>query len=293
MSISPYPATVTMPRLEHPYPTVFAFLVEHFPRIPREVWETRIAQGKVLGEDGAPVGIATPYAPQRRVFYFREVEEEREIPFREEILFQNDELLVACKPHFLPVTPGGVYLNQSLLHRLRERTGIHHLVPLHRIDRETAGLVLFSVNPKTRGRYGALFQGGCIEKEYRAVGVGRVPEGEKSWLVESRLVSGEPWFVMTTEPGTPNARSQIRLLEERQGRCLFALSPVTGKTHQLRVHLSSLGWPILNDRLYPQLQPQQLDDFDKPLQLLAQRLRFKDPVSGKSLEFQSDRRLLW
>ncbi|GFO65223.1 pseudouridine synthase [Geomonas paludis] len=293
MSISQYPAKVTMPRLEHPYPTVFAFLVERFPRIPREVWERRIAQGKVLGEDGAPVGMATPYAPQQRVFYFREMEAEREIPFPEQVLFQNDELLVACKPHFLPVTPGGAYLNQSLLHRLRERTGIHHLVPLHRIDRETAGLVLFSVNPKTRGRYGGLFREGLIEKEYRAVGVGRVPEGKKEWLVESRLVPGEPWFVMATEPGPANARSEIRLLDEREGRSLFALSPLTGKTHQLRVHLSSLGMPILNDRLYPQLQPRQADDFDQPLQLLAQRLRFKDPVSGKWLEFQSDRGLLW
>ncbi|WP_224981507.1 pseudouridine synthase [Geomonas agri] len=293
MSISQYPAKVTMPRLEHPYPTVFAFLVDRFPRIPREVWESRIAQGKVLGEDGTPVGMATAYAPQTRVFYFREMETEREIPFPEEILFQNDELLVACKPHFLPVTPGGAYLNQSLLHRLRERTGIHHLVPLHRIDRETAGLVLFSVNPKTRGCYGGLFRDGLIEKEYRAVGVGVVPEGNSRWLVESRLVPGEPWFVMATEPGAPNARSEIRLLEERDGRALFGLSPHTGKTHQLRVHLSSLGMPILNDRLYPQLQPRQPDDFDKPLQLLAQRLRFKDPISGKWLEFQSDRGLLW
>ncbi|MBJ6749348.1 pseudouridine synthase [Geomonas anaerohicana] len=293
MSISQYPAKVTMPRLEHPYPTVFAFLVERFPRIPREVWESRIAQGKVLGEDGAPIGIATPYAPQQRVFYFREMEAEREIPFPEEVLFQNDELLVACKPHFLPVTPGGAYLNQSLLHRLRLRTGIHHLVPLHRIDRETAGLVLFSVNPKTRGRYGGLFREGLIEKEYRAIGVGRVPDGKKEWLVESRLVQGEPWFVMATEPGIPNTRSEIRLLEEREGASLFALSPRTGKTHQLRVHLSSLGVPILNDRLYPQLQPRQPDDFEKPLQLLAQRLRFKDPISGKWFEFQSDRGLLW
>ncbi|QXE85300.1 pseudouridine synthase [Geomonas nitrogeniifigens] len=293
MSISLYPAKVTMPRLEEPYPTVLAFLVDRFPRIPREVWEARVAQGKVLGEDGAPVDSSTPYAPQKRVFYFREMDEERVIPFPERILFQNDELLVACKPHFLPVTPGGAYLNQSLLHRLRERTGIHHLVPLHRIDRETAGLVLFSVNPKTRGRYCGLFRDGRIEKEYRAVGMGRVPDGRESWLVESRLVPGDPWFVMGTEPGVPNARSQIRLLEEREGRSLFWLSPLTGKTHQLRVHLSSQGVPILNDRLYPQLQPRQPDDFERPLQLLAHRLRFRDPVSGELLEFQSDRELLW
>lgn len=293
MSISPYPAKVTMPRLPQPYATVLAFLVERFPKIARSVWESRIAQGKVLGEDGSPVSITTPYAPQQRVFYFREIEEERVIPFAEEILFQNDELLVACKPHFLPVTPGGAYLDQSLLYRLREKTGLHQLVPLHRIDRETAGLVLFSVNSKTRGRYCELFRSGSIEKNYLALWDGRVVEGREEWLVESRLVPGEPWFVTATAPGAPNARSQIRLVGEKEGRSLFSLSPLTGKTHQLRVHMSSLGMPILHDRLYPELQPERPDDFAKPLQLLAHRLRFRDPVTGQMLEFQSNRELLW
>ena len=293
MSISQYPAKVTMPKLVQPYPTVLAFLVQRFPKIPESVWERRVAEGKVLAEDGSPVSATTPYAAQRRVFYFREVEEERVIPFQEEILYQNDELLVACKPHFLPVTPGGVYLDQSLLHRLRKRTGIRHLVPLHRIDRETAGIVLFSVNPKSRGRYGELFRDGSIEKSYRALSSGIVAAGGDEWLVENRLVQGEPWFTMATRPGPPNARSRIRLSEERGGVSHFFLTPLTGKTHQLRVHMSGLGVPILHDRLYPQLQPRQPDDFEKPLQLLAQRLRFKDPVSGKWMEFQSNRELLW
>lgn len=292
MSISQYPAKVTMPRLAQPYPTVFAFLVQRFPKIPSSVWERRIAEGKVLADDGSPVSITTPYAAQKRVFYFREMEEEPVIPFGEEILYQNDELLVACKPHFLPVTPGGAYLEQSLLHRLRKRTGIHHLVPLHRIDRETAGIVLFSVNPKTRGRYGELFRSGSIEKSYQALSAARVADGCE-WQVESRLVPGEPWFTMATEPGSPNARSRIRLLEQRDGLSRFSLTPLTGKTHQLRVHMSGLGMPIMNDRLYPRLQPRQRDDFDKPLQLLAQRLRFQDPISRKWLEFQSNRELLW
>ena len=293
MSISQYPAKVTMPKLVQPYPTVLAFLVQRFPKIPESVWERRVAEGKVLAEDGSPVSATTPYAAQRRVFYFREVEEERVIPFQEEILYQTDELLVACKPHFLPVTPGGVYLDQSLLHRLRKRTGIRHLVPLHRIDRETAGIVLFSVNPKSRGRYGELFRDGSIEKSYRALSAGIAAAGGEEWQVENRLVHGEPWFTMTTQPGPPNARSQIRLIEERGGVSHFSLTPLTGKTHQLRVHMSGLGVPILHDRLYPQLQPRQPDDFEKPLQLLAQRLRFKDPVSGKWMEFQSNRELLW
>ncbi|WP_136526478.1 pseudouridine synthase [Geomonas ferrireducens] len=289
--ISAFAAKVTMPRVEQPHRTVLAFLLQRFPKIPPEVWERRVAEGKVLSEDGTPITPETPYAPQKRVFYFREIENEQVIPFTEEILFQNEELLVACKPHFLPVTPVGAYLEQSLLHRLRRRTGIDHIVPLHRIDRETAGLVLFSVNPATRGLYGGLFRQGRIEKSYLALSEGKVP-GEE-WSVESRLVPGDPWYTMTVAPGEANARSRIKRIGEKGGVSLFSLVPHTGKTHQLRVHMSSLGMPIMHDRLYPQLRPRQFDDFEKPLQLLAHTLRFEDPVTGKVMEFRSNRELLW
>lgn len=293
MAISPYPAKVTMPRLAEPYPTVLAFLVQRFPKISRSCWEQRVAEGKVLGDDGSPITSATPYAAQKRVFYFREIDDETIIPFSEEILFQNDELLVACKPHFLPVTPGGIYLEQSLLHRLRKATGIHHLVPLHRIDRETAGIVLFSVNPGTRGVYGDLFRSGSIEKCYQALSAESPADGRDEWLVENRLLHGEPWFTMSTAPGGVNARSRIKLLQAGEGVSRFQLTPLTGKTHQLRVHMSGLGMGILHDRLYPELQPMRPDDFDKPLQLLAKSVRFRDPISGVWLEFESNRELLW
>lgn len=293
MGISPYRAKVTMPPMEQPYPSVLDFLVGRFPRVGRSCWERRIAQGKVLGEDGSPITSATSYAPQKRIFYFRELDDERVIPFAEEILFQNDELLAACKPHFLPVTPGGAYLEQSLLHRLRNTTGINDLVPLHRIDRETAGIVLFSVNPKTRGRYGGVFREGSIEKSYEALSAAPVEPGRGEWLVENRLVQGEPWFIMRTEEGAPNARSFVRLVEQKEGLARFELTPMTGKTHQLRVHMSGLGMPILNDRLYPELQTMGSDDFGRPLQLLARRVRFRDPVTGRLLEFETRRRLLW
>ncbi len=293
MGISPYRATVTMPKIDQPYPSVLAFLVQRFPKVERSCWERRIAEGKVLGEDGSPITSASAYAPQKRIFYFRETAEEREIPFAEQILFQNDELLVACKPHFLPVTPGGAYLDQSLLHRLRAATGNHNLVPLHRIDRETAGIVLFSANPKTRGRYGELFRNGSIEKRYQALSAVTVAGRQEEWLVENMLVQGEPWFRMQTAPGPANTRSRIRLVEVREGMSRFELTPFTGKTHQLRVHMSGLGFGIWNDRLYPELQPESQDDYERPLQLLARSVRFRDPMSGRWLEFESGRGLLW
>ena len=292
MTISPYRGTVTMPRIEKPYPSVLDFLCQRFPKIPRHCWESRIAEGKVLGEDGSPIVGAGEYAPQKRIFYFREVAEEPVIPFTESILFQNEDLLVACKPHFLPVTPTGPFLSESLLHRLRRRTGNDDLVPIHRIDRETAGIVLFSANSRTRTPYYQLFKTGQVEKIYHALSAGSAASG-RAWLVENRMVPGEPWFRMKRVEGEVNARSRIELVEEKQGVSRFVLSPLTGKTHQLRLHMSSLGFPILNDRYYPHLQPKQPDDFDAPLQLVAKMVRFRDPVSGKVLEFQSEREVLW
>jgi tRNA pseudouridine32 synthase/23S rRNA pseudouridine746 synthase len=291
MAISITPSVVTMPAAARPYPSILEFLTRRFPRIGSSCWQQRIRAGKILDADHTPISSETAYLPYKRLFYFREVEQERLIPFTEKILFQNDHLLVACKPHFLPVIPGGGYVNECLLNRLRMRTENNDLAPLHRIDRETAGIVMFSVNRKTRGLYSRLFADGMVDKSYQALaGCNHEPE-TTAWTVENRVVKGEPWFRMRTVSGEPNSRSKIRLLDGNGIIARFDLSPITGKTHQLRIHMSGLGFAILNDRYYPDLQPEQADDFDKPLRLLAKTVRFRDPVSGKSMQFSSEREL--
>ncbi len=284
-------SVVTMPKREKPYPTILSFLTDRFPAIPPDIWLLRIAGGAVRDEHDRQITLESSYAPQQRLFYYREVAEEPAIPFSEEIIYRDDELLVACKPHFLPVTPGGKYVGECLLNRLRESTGVTDLVPLHRIDRETAGLVLFSVNRKTRGVYGTLFMNGNIEKQYEAVARCHQLPDRNSWEIENRIVRGEPWFLMKTEPGVSNARSTILFKELRDGLGLFHLYPHTGKTHQLRLHMGELGYGILHDRYYPVLQAERDDDFSTPLQLLAQSVRFMDPVTGQKREFVSGRTL--
>jgi tRNA pseudouridine32 synthase/23S rRNA pseudouridine746 synthase len=182
MGISLHASRVTLPVCAQPYPTILSFLSERFSRISRTEWQRRIAEGKVLDEESLPITADTAYAPHRRIFYFREVFDEAVIPFAEEILFQDEELLVACKPHFLPVTPGGKYVDECLLNRLRRRTGIRDLAPLHRIDRETAGIVLFSVNKKSCARYGELFQTGRVEKTYQAISATVPDAGTTAWM---------------------------------------------------------------------------------------------------------------
>jgi len=291
MGMSKTPSVVTLPAMEKPYPSILEFLARTFPNIARDSWAQRIQAGKVLDDHGAPITADSKYAPAKRIFYFREVENEPVIPFSETILFQNDELLISCKPHFLPVIPGGRFVNECLLTRLRSRTGIADLAPLHRIDRETAGLVIFSVNRKTRGLYHDLFVQGKVTKTYHALAEFIRSPQAKQWVVENRIVRGEPRFRMKTVPGIVNARSHIQLVDVTGNRGRFQLSPVTGKTHQLRLHMSGLGFRILNDRVYPNLLPEKDDDFSHPLQLLAKRVQFYDPVTGRDMAFGSEREL--
>lgn len=293
MGISKHPSVVTLPKAEKPYPSILSFLSMRFPAISRKTWEKRISEGKVIGEKTGPITLDTVYTPLSRIFYFREVSSEPVIPFTEKILHLDDNILVVCKPHFLPVTPGGRYVDECLLNRLRRSTGINDLAPLHRIDRETAGIVLFSANRRSRGLYGALFMNGQIQKTYQALAACLPTQQTASWNVANRIERSEPWFRMKTVPGTVNARSTINLVEVKGDRARFILQPETGKTHQLRLHMSGVGFGILNDRYYPALQEESEDNFDTPLQLLAQAVRFRDPLSGREREFTSERTLLW
>ncbi len=291
MGIARRPSCVSLPDASKPYPTILSFLVQRFPRVGQALWEQRIADRKVLDAAGTPITLTTPYLPRQRLYYFREVPAEPSIPLPETILFQNDELLVACKPPFLPVTPAGPYVNECLLHRLLLKTGNNDIVPLHRIDRETSGLVLFSMHKATRGRYAELFAKGQMEKSYEALAeLAQCPE-KTEWTVANRLCRAEVWFRSQVTAGPVNARSQIRLVDFAQNRARFLLYPLTGKKHQLRIHMSGLGFPIMHDRYYPVLLDKQEDDFGRPLQLIARRVRFTDPISGKVMEFESERQL--
>lgn len=291
MAIASTPSVITLPDTAPPYPSILDFLTRTFPHITAEQWVERLRHGKVTDERGNAVTAETAYAPSKRIFYYREVQDEPVIPFAETILFQNDEILVADKPHFLPVTPGGRFVNECLLNRLRERTGIADLAPMHRLDRETAGLVLFSVNRKTRGLYHDLFMHGKAEKTYEALAILEQPPTERQWAVENRIERGEPRFRMKIVPGIVNARSVIHLLDVSGNLGRFRLHPLTGKTHQLRLHQCNLGFGIVNDRVYPMLQPERDDDLGQPLQLIANKLRFRDPLTGEDREFVSEREL--
>ncbi|MFT4248517.1 MAG: pseudouridine synthase [Pseudomonas sp.] len=271
-----------------PWATVLDALCARFPTVDAATWRARFERGRVLDARGCPLDAAAAYRCGALIHYFREVADEPVIAATETVLHADAHLVVACKPHFLPVAPTGGYVRETLLTRLARRLDNPSLVPLHRIDRDTAGLVLFSADPASRGRYQALFRERRIRKHYLALAP-PLPGLAFPFVHRSRLAPGEPFFRMREVAGEPNSETVIELVARGRDAWTYRLEPVTGRKHQLRVHMAALGAPILHDRFYPQLQPPRPDDPQRPLQLFAHALAFDDPITGEDRSFTATR----
>lgn len=276
------PSKVFLPKNDLGHQTVLDFLIHQFPAISADEWILRMNNGLVFDSDQVALDIFSPYKSNCFVYYFRRVESEEPIPFKEHIIYQDDHLLIADKPHFLPVTPGGHYLEETLLVRLRKLTGIDTLTPIHRIDRETAGLVAFSKLPQDRNAYQALFRDRVVKKVYEAIApFKRDLEGKFPIHYQSRIEESDTFIQMREVSGAPNSDTIIDVIEVLGSWAKYQLQLGSGKKHQLRVHMSALGLPIKHDQIYPKLQPHVVTgkDFSQPLQLLAKELIFIDPIT--------------
>lgn len=274
--------------------TLLDFFVSSFPHIEADEWVARFAEGLVITPEGQVVSASDAYLPNTHLLYFRRLAREPEIPFEEHILFQDEHILVADKPHFLPVTPSGLYLHQTLLNRLKKKTGIQTLSPIHRIDRDTAGLVVFSINPGERAQYQNLFRDRVVQKIYEAIAPYSDELAQRLPLTyRSRLEESAHFLQMEEVTGEVNADTYIELIEIMKPWAKYRLMPGSGKKHQLRCHLNALGVPIQYDQIYPVLTPYQEYDLDflKPLQLLAKEICFKDPITGQERAFRSQKEL--
>ncbi|MFS4097760.1 RluA family pseudouridine synthase [Streptomyces sp. AF1A] len=269
--------------------TVREHLVQRLSGAGAGVVEGMFDAGLVVGADGRPVAPDAPYEPGMFVWFHRELPAEVPVPFPVEVVYRDEHIVVADKPHFLATTPRGTHVAETALARLRRELGIPALTAAHRLDRLTAGLVLFTVRPEERGAYQTLFRDRRVRKEYEAV----APYDASLALprtVRSRILKERGVPAAREAEGEPNAVTRVELVARRDGLARYRLVPRTGQTHQLRVHLSALGVPILGDPLYPEVTaPVPAGDFRRPLQLLARRLEFTDPVTGAEHAFASAR----
>ena len=268
------------------------YLAAHFSHISLANWQRRFDSGLISLERGEPLKHDSPYLAGQTILYYRQVENEPIIPFEPNILHLDEHLLVVDKPHFLPVTPSGHYVSQTLLAKLRnhpdlQQLAVNDISPLHRLDKDTAGVMLLSVNPSSRACYHALFADRHVHKTYHAIAPTR-SDLSYPFHIRSRLERGEPFFLTKTAQGEPNAHTLIELIENNGAFSLYRLTPVTGKKHQLRVHMASLGMPLLNDNFYPTVKTQGSSDFTKPLQLLAKSIAFIDPLTNELRGFNSN-----
>jgi len=274
------------------WPTVLDFLLARMPDISRDEWLQRFDDQLVLNELAQPIQATQAYTPHTKLYYYRHIANEPVLPEKASIVFEDDHLLVADKPHFMPVTPVGQYVQQSLLVQLKHLTGNDDLVPLHRIDRETAGLVMFGKRLQDRDAYHALFRDKTLHKVYQAVAACN-PALALPRVHTSRLAPDALFFRTQEVAGEPNSETRISLLKVEGTRALYQLEPISGKRHQLRVHMMALGLPLEGDQFYPDVLrgPEAEEDFSHPLQLLAKGVAFTDPVTGEARAFQSAMRL--
>ena len=273
---------------EGPWTTLREHLVERLPVPPARV-EAMLAEGRIVTHEG-PLEPDAPFVPGSVVWFHRDLPDEVAVPFELDVLYSDDAILVVDKPHFLSTIPRGRHVLETALVRLRHRLDLPELSPAHRLDRVTAGVVLFVVRRELRGAYQNLFRDRRVAKTYEAL----APRDDAlvlPRLVRSRIEKTRGVLTAVETEGAPNAETRVELLEHRDALARYRLVPRTGRTHQLRVHMASLGVPILGDSFYPTLRDVPLDDFRAPLQLLARTLAFPDPVTGEAREFASRRTL--
>ncbi len=253
--------------------------------------EGLLAGRRFVYADARPVEDHDAYAAHVFVWFHRDLREEPVVPGELTVVHRDERVVVVDKPAFLSTVPRGRHVTQSLVVRLRDELGLPELTPMHRLDRVTSGLVLCATERPWRAAYQSMFARGTVGKTYRALAPWRA-ELDEPTTVRNHIAPIPRTGRAEVLPGAPvNAETLVEVEERRDDLAVYRLTPTTGRTHQLRLHLLGLGAPIVDDPLYPVDLEVDVDDFSRPLQLLASELEYADPVDGGVRRFVSPRRL--
>lgn len=280
------PSYIAMPAGR--WATVLEFVTHTCSVADIQTFKTMLSEEKIFDQQGNSVNAESPYQPHQRLWYHRTLVYEKTVPDDVVILYRDANIVVADKPHFLSTVPAGRHIKETLLARLRVMLQHDDVAPVHRLDRETAGIVIFCLDARKRGAYQTLFENRQVEKIYEAIAPFN-PSLHLPVCYRSRLENVKAFITVHNVEGEPNSETFIELLESSGQWGRYKLAPKTGKKHQLRAHLSALGIPIVNDPWYPKILDDKGDDFTHPLQLLAKEIAFVDPFSGQRLHFKSGR----
>ncbi len=244
----------------------------------------KVLAGDVFDADGTALSADTEMTAGAHVYLYRDLPDEVPVPYPMPVLYRDDNIVAVDKPHFLATMPRGSHVAQTALVRLRRALGLAELSPAHRLDRLTAGVLLFTARREVRGAYQGMFARGEVMKTYLAVSSVQ-PGLAAPQVISNRIVKQRGTLQARIEPGEPNAETRIEPL----GAGRYRLIPRTGRTHQLRLHMAAIGLPIDNDPLYPNVIDVEPGDFTAPLRLIAHRLEFSDPLTGDRRCFVSSR----
>lgn len=254
----------------------------------------RFAAGEVVLRDRTPLRPDSELSAGTDIFFYRRPAPETPVPYEIATVYEDENILIVDKPPFLATMPRAAHITETVTVRLRRATGNEELTPAHRLDRMTSGLLLLTKRREIRGAYQEMFARREVYRRYEAVAAYDPSLQPGQWAhhivkrhgeLASTILADEPPNSFTNFLGaSPLSAAENQDLRQRYGLegdfARYALEPITGRTHQLRVQMLDNRVPILGDPVYPTPQPFGKEDFTAPMLLRCETIRFTDPITN-------------